>query len=79
VTLAFAKDFRAARNVAFGHVKHERVTLSLSEFFRKYHPFLLAMHNSARHMWLQQGDQFPNWGEVTAFSVVTKQPVPPVP
>jgi hypothetical protein len=36
--------------------------MNLSEFFARYHRYLLAMQNSARHMWLQQGDQFPNWG-----------------
>ncbi|VBR77897.1 hypothetical protein [Burkholderia pseudomallei] len=72
VLIEFAKDFRIARNTSNGHAKHQRYTLNLSEFFERYHLYLLAMHNSARHMWLQQGDQFPDWGEITAFSVVVK-------
>lgn len=76
--IEFAKAFRIARNTSNGHAKHQRYTLSLSDFFKRYHRFLLDMHNAARHVWMQQGDQFPDWGEITAFSVVVKATVPPV-
>lgn len=75
--MVFAKTFRTARNTSNGHAKHQRYTLNLSDFFTRYHRFLLDMHNAARHMWMQQGDQFPDWGEVTAFSVVVKTAVSP--
>jgi hypothetical protein len=78
VLIEFAKAFRIARNTSNGHAKHQRYTLSLSDFFTCHHQFLLALHNNARHMWLQQGDQFPDWGEVTAFSVVVKSAAPQV-
>lgn len=77
VLIEFAKAFRIARNTSNGHAKHQRYTLSLSDLFKRYHRFLLDMHNAARHMWMQQGDQFPDWGEITAFSVVVKATVPP--
>lgn len=77
VLIEFAKAFRTARNTTNGHAKHQRYTLNLSDFFTRYHRFLLDMHNAARHMWLQQGDQFPDWGEITAFSVVVKATVLP--
>lgn len=53
VLIEFAKAFRTARNTTNGHAKYQRYTLSLSDFFTRYHRFLLDMHNAARHMWWQ--------------------------
>lgn len=68
----FAKAFRRARNTAMGHVKHQRAKLNLSDFYQKFHRYLLSMHNAAAHMWGSIGDEFPDLGEVTAFSVLVK-------
>ena len=76
VLIEFAKALRIARNTTNVYAKHQRYTLSFSEFFTRHRQFLLALHNNARHMWKQQGDRFPDWGDVTTFSVVVKSAVP---
>lgn len=68
----FAKALRDARNTAMGHVKHERAELSLTEFFSKYHKYLLALYHGSIHRWGNIGEEFPDLGEVTVFSVLVK-------
>lgn len=74
----FGKALRLARNTAMGHVKHERAELSLSKFYGDYHRYLLALHRSAMHMWGSIGDEFPDLGEITAFSVLVKGDTSPL-
>lgn len=71
-----AKAFRKARNIAMGHVKHERAGLNLSEFYGKYHKYLVALHRASVTMWGDFGEEFPDLGEVTAFSVLVKSTPP---
>ncbi|KVN94966.1 hypothetical protein WJ69_07110 [Burkholderia ubonensis] len=68
----FAEAFRKARNTAMGHVKHERAELNLSTFYRDYHKYLLSLFSGSLHMWGYMGEEFPDLGEVTAFSVLVK-------
>jgi hypothetical protein len=69
---AFGKALRLARNTAMGHVKHERAEPSLSKFYGDSHKYLLALHRGAIRMWGSFGEEFPDLGEVTAFSVLVK-------
>jgi hypothetical protein len=68
----FAEAFRKARNTAMGHVKHQRAELNLSTFYRDYHKYLLSLYSGSIHMWGSIGEEFPDLGEVTAFSVLVK-------
>ncbi|MFS2107747.1 hypothetical protein [Ralstonia sp. Ralssp135] len=68
----FARALRKARNIAMGHVKHERASLNLSEFYGKYHKYLVALHRASVGAWGDFGEEFPDLGEVTAFSVLVK-------
>jgi hypothetical protein len=68
----FARALRKARNTAMGHVKHERAELSLSDFYGKYHRYLVALHRGSINIWGNVGNEFPDLGEVTAFSVLVK-------
>jgi hypothetical protein len=77
VPLEFAKEFRLLRNTASGHVKHQRASLNLSDFYEKYHMYLYMLYANCIHMWGTIGDDFPDLGEITAFSVLLKkQPQP---
>lgn len=75
----FAKDFREYRNKAIGHVAHERAsTLSLSEFYHKYHKFLYYMYRDAFYWWGNRSEEFPALKEITEFSVMLQEEnVPP--
>ncbi|MBF3538346.1 hypothetical protein ISG10_12410 [Burkholderia pseudomallei] len=72
----FAAAFRQARNTAMGHVKHQRSKLNLSDFYQSHHRYLLALYSGATHMWGSVGDEFPDLGEVTKFSVLVKNAPP---
>ncbi|MFM0227092.1 hypothetical protein [Paraburkholderia dipogonis] len=72
----FATALRRARNTAMGHVKHERAELNLSDFYRKYHKYLLALYRGSVRMWGDIGEEFPQLGEVTAFSVLVRDTPP---
>ena len=76
VPLEFAQEFRRLRNTASGHVKHQRAGLSLTDFYDKYHMYLYMMYANSMHMWGTIGDEFPNLGEITAFSVMIKEKLP---
>lgn len=67
----FAKDFREFRNKAIGHVAYERAsTLSLREFYMRYHKFLNLIYRESIYWWGQHGEEFPNLKEITDFSVM---------
>ena len=67
----FARDFREFRNKAIGHVAYERAsTLSLSEFYQKYHKFLYLLYRESIYWWGQRSEEFPNLKEITEFSVM---------
>ncbi|WP_224029261.1 hypothetical protein [Paraburkholderia caribensis] len=74
----FSVAFRKARNTAMGHVKHERAELDLSTFYRDHHKYLLSLYSGSIHMWGNIGEEFPDLGEVTAFSVLIKNTPPAV-
>jgi len=73
VPLEFAQEFRRLRNTASGHVKHQRAGLSLTEFYDKYHMYVYMMYANSVHMWGQIEDDFPDLGEITAFSVLIRE------
>lgn len=72
----FAQEFRRLRNTANGHVKHQRAGLSLTDFYEKYHKFLYMLYANSKHMWGTIGDEFPDLGEITAFSVLIRESPP---
>ena len=73
----FASDFRLCRNKAAGHVKHERATLSLSDFYDRYHMYLYMLYRDALAFWGRRGDEFPDLKEITDFTVMIQQQPPP--
>ena len=73
----FASDFRLCRNKAAGHVKHERASLSLSDFYDRYHMYLYMLYRDALAFWGRHGNEFPDLKEITDFSVLIQQQPPP--
>lgn len=72
----FARDFRLCRNKAVAHVKHERATLSLSDFYGRYHMYLYMLYRDALAFWNNKGSEFPDLKEITDFSVMIRQQPP---
>jgi hypothetical protein len=73
----FGTQFRRVRNVASGHVLHERSSLSLSGFYEDNHKYIYLLYHEAKGWWGRHTNEFPDLGEVTAFSVLVKnQPAP---
>jgi hypothetical protein len=66
----FAEEFRKYRNKVIGHVAHERSTLSLSEFYNKYHKYLYMLYWDALCWWGGRGEEFPDLKEITDFTVL---------
>jgi hypothetical protein len=66
----FAKDFRKFRNKVIGHVANERTSLSLSDFYRKYHKYLYLLYKESFDRWGKRSEEFPNLKEITEFSVM---------
>ena len=67
----FAHEFRTFRNKLSGHVKHERSTMSLSEFYDKYHKYLYMLYWNCLGRWGSHWDaEFPDLKEITDFSVL---------
>lgn len=69
----FASEFRKYRNKASGHVKYERSTLSLSEFYDQYHKYMYMLYWNCLGHWGSHVDaEFPDLKEITDFSVLIK-------
>lgn len=68
----FAREFREYRNKVHGHVTHERTSkLSLSQFYRRYHKYLVLLYHDAC-WWMPREQEFPDLQEITAFSLLAK-------
>jgi hypothetical protein len=67
----FATEFRRFRNKLSGHVKHERSSMSLSDFYDKYHKYLYMIYwNCLGHWGSHRDEEFPDLKEITDFSVL---------
>ena len=67
----FAREFRAVRNKANGHVTHERASKSLTDFYDKYHKFLHMTYRNCLGFWgAHRNDVFPDLQEITDFSIL---------
>lgn len=75
----FAKDFRRYRNKIIGHVSHERSTLSLSEFYERYHMYLYMLYYDCRGFWGLRDQEFPDLKEITDFSILIEKMPPSQP
>ena len=78
----FAKKFREYRNSISGHIIINkahlvRSNLSLSDFYDKYHMCLYLLYRDVQSWWGRQHDEFPDLKEITAFSVLIKDDMPP--
>jgi hypothetical protein len=71
-----ARDFRRFRNIAIGHVKIERSSLSLSDFYDRNHKYLHMLYRDVQSFWGRPSDEFPDLKEVTEFSVLIKATPP---
>jgi len=69
----FAEEFRQLRNKIIGHVTHERASISLSEFYDKYHKWVHMLYWNCRGHWGLRGKEFPDLEEITRFSVLIKK------
>lgn len=72
----FPKDFRQFRNKAIGHVSHERSTLSMSEFYERYHMYLYMLFDETRGFWGLRDQEFPDLKEITDFSILIEKTAP---
>lgn len=72
----FAEEFRRFRNIASGHVKVERSSLSLTDFYARNHKFLYMLYRDVQSWWGRLDDEFPDLEEITAFSVLIKDGPP---
>ena len=73
----FAKEFRAVRNKANGHVTHERASKSLTDFYDKYHKFLYMSYWNCLGSWgVNRNDVFPDLLEITEFSILITKLAP---
>lgn len=69
----FAKEFRQLRNNLGGHVTHKRSSISLSDFYGKYHKYVHMLYRNGLGHWGLRGPEFPDLKEVTRFSVLIKE------
>src|ERR1700674_4977262 len=69
----FAGDFRRMRNKISGHVTHERSSIDLSDFYRKYHMYAHMLYRNGLGHWGLRGQGFPDLKEITKFSVLIKK------
>jgi hypothetical protein len=72
----FAENFRQCRNIANGHAKAERSSLSLADFYDRYHKFLGILYCESKSWWGHSDEEFPDLGEITAFSVLIRDDPP---
>ena len=72
VPAEFAKEFRQLRNIG-GHVSHKRPSLSLSDFYRKYHKYVHMLYRKGLGHWGLRDKEFPDLREITKFSVLIKK------
>lgn len=68
----FAQEFRQMRNIAIAHADHRRSGHSLSDFYAKNHKFLVMLFRDAQSWWGRMSSEFPDLGEITAFTVLLK-------
>ena len=68
----FAEDFRKYRNKVAGHLSYERSSLSLSDFYDRYHLYLHMLYRDALSSWWPTGTQFPDLKEITDFTVLVR-------
>lgn len=66
----FARDFRDFRNKLSGHVKHERSSMNLSDFYANYHKYLYMLYWNCLGHWGLRDEEFPDLKEITDFSVL---------
>jgi hypothetical protein len=69
----FAAEFRKHRNTMAGHVKYERASLKLSEFFDRFQFFMFILYRDCYSWWGRTGGVIPDLGEITRFSVLVRQ------
>lgn len=66
----FPKAFREIRNRR-NHIKPQRASRldqnSLSEFFRKYHRFIILLFEEAAWLWSIKDEESQDWGEIEDF------------
>lgn len=74
----FAARFREHRNTVSGHVKHERATLNLREFYQRYHFYMFLLYRDGYSWWGLGAKEMPDLDEITNFSVLVRQQ-PPTP
>ncbi|PTB17867.1 hypothetical protein C9I57_25410 [Trinickia symbiotica] len=72
----FASQFRKVRNTALGHANPQRHSLSLTDFYHQFHMFLYMIYVDSMWMWGRVDDDFPDLGQITAFSVMIKEKSP---
>lgn len=78
VPAEFGSDFRKHRNKVASHTTHERISrFSLTEFYAKYHRFLMELYQQTGLAWLSHAEKaWPDLGEVTSFSVAIHKSPP---
>ncbi|MFO4687411.1 hypothetical protein [Vibrio cholerae] len=68
IPASFAQEFRVYRNKISGHASYERTKdLNLTDFYLKYHFYLYLLFVDVGEFWGRQGDDFPEFEDVTNF------------
>ena len=73
VPAEFAEEFRRMRNKIIVHVSQERSSISLSDFYEKYHKYVHMLYWNCLGHWGLRGKDFPDLEEITKFSVLVKR------
>lgn len=73
VPTEFATEFRQLRNTLGGHVTHKRSSISVSDFYRKYHKYVHMLYRNGLGHWGLRQQEFPDLKEITRFSVLIKE------
>lgn len=79
IPLAFAAEFRQARNIASGHATFKRSNCNLTDFHARNHMCLYMINYDIGSWWGRQSDEFPDLNEITAFSVLVKDDMSALP
>jgi hypothetical protein len=70
----FPKHFRRYRNTVLGHVKHQRASLSMTEFYHRYHLYMFILYRHCYQHWgPHRQTEFPDLQEITDFSVMVRR------
>jgi hypothetical protein len=73
----FGSMFRKHRNQTLGHVSPARAELNLTDFFDRYHTYLMLIYHESHFAWQQKDADFPDLQEITNFGLTVSRKLDP--